>query len=65
MAQERVFCHEFRLASGEVCQDPHHEKGGGVWFGPDNEAVVERLKAKACQPFDEGKNFVQSVYFPI
>jgi hypothetical protein len=44
---------------------PHHERGGGVWFGPVNEAVVERLKAKVCQSFDEGKNSVQSVYFPF
>ena len=65
LAQERVFCHEFGRASGKVCQDPHHEIGGGVWFGPVNEAVVERLKAKACQPLDEGKNSVQSVYFPF
>jgi hypothetical protein len=65
LAQERVFCHEFRLASGKVCQDPHHERGGGVRFGPVSEAVEERLKAKACKPFDEGKNSVQSVYYPF
>ena len=25
LSQERVFCHEFGLASGKVCQRPQHE----------------------------------------
>ncbi len=41
LAQERVFCHEFRLAFGNVCQDPQQERGGGVRFGPVDEAGVE------------------------
>ncbi len=41
LAQERVFCHEFRLAFGSLCQDPQQERGGGVRFGPVDEAVVE------------------------
>jgi hypothetical protein len=53
LAKERVFCHQFGLASGKICRRPHHERGGGVRFGPVYEVVLKRLKAKACQPFDE------------
>ena len=53
LAQERVFCHEFGRASGKVCCRPQHERGSG-WLCPVNEAAVERLKAYACQSFDEG-----------
>jgi hypothetical protein len=53
LAKECVFCHEFELVSGKICQRPHHERGGSVRFGPVYEEMVKRLKAKACQPFDE------------
>ena len=46
LSQAGVFCHEFGLASRKVGQRSQ-EKSGGGWFGPVNEAVVERLKAKA------------------
>ena len=46
LAQERVFCHEFGLASSKVSQCPQ-EKSGGGWFDPVDETVVERLKVKA------------------
>ncbi len=65
LSEEGVFCHEFRLASGKICQRPHQERGGGVRFGPVYEAVMKRLKAKACQPFDEEKNPMHSVGYPF
>ena len=52
LAQERVFCHEFGLASSKICHRPHHERSGSVRFGPVYEVVVKRPK-KTCQPFDE------------
>jgi hypothetical protein len=63
LSQECVFCREFGLVSGKVCQHPHHERGGGVRFGPVSETVVKRLKAKACQAFDEEKNLMHSVHY--
>ena len=62
LPKEGVFYHEFGLASGSVCQSPYHERGGGVWFGPVDEAVVKRLKAKACQPFNEEKIHAQCTF---
>ena len=38
---------------------------GGVRFGPGDEAVVERLKAKAYQTRDEGENPIHSVRYPF
>jgi hypothetical protein len=64
LTQECVFCHEFRLASGKVCQRPQMERGG-VRFCPGDEAVVERPKTKACQPRDEGENPMHSVRYPF
>ncbi len=40
LTEERVFCHEFGLASGKVCQRPQHKRGS-TRFCPDDEAVVE------------------------
>ena len=37
----------------------------GVRFCPGGEAVVERLKTKACQPLDEGENPMHSVRYPF
>jgi hypothetical protein len=64
LAQERIFCHELGRASGKVSQRSHDENGVG-WFGPVDETVVERLKAKACQPLDEGENPLHSVRSPF
>ncbi len=64
LAKDRVFCYEFGLASGKVCQRPQHERGG-VRFCPGDEAAVERLKTKACQPLDEGENPLHSVRYPF
>ncbi len=64
LPEEGVFCHEFGLASGKVCQCPQHERGG-VRFGPGDEAVVERLKAKACQTRNESENPLHSVRSPF
>jgi hypothetical protein len=44
LPEKGVCCHELGLASGEVSHGSHYERGGG-WFGPVDEAVVERLKA--------------------
>jgi hypothetical protein len=63
--EEGIFCHEFGLAAGKICQRPHQERGGGGRFGPVYEAMVKRLKAKACQPFDEEKNPMHSVGYPF
>jgi hypothetical protein len=62
LAKECVFCHEFGLTSGKVSHGSEQESGVG-WFGPVDEAVVERLKAHACQSFDEGENRMHSVRF--
>ena len=64
LAEERVFCHEFGLASGKVCQRPHYERSGGR-FGPVYEVVVKRLKAKACQPFDEDEESYAQCTLPL
>ena len=64
LTEERVFCHEFGLASGKVCQHPQHERGSAR-FCPGDEAVVKRLKTKACQPLDEGENPMHSVCYPF
>jgi len=62
LSKKRVFCHEFGFASGKVCQRPQQEKGE-VRFCPGDEAVVERLKTKACQPLDKGENPMHSVRY--
>jgi hypothetical protein len=59
-----VFCHEFGLACRKVSQRSQ-EKSGVGWFGPVDETVVERLKAKACQSLDEGENPLHSVRSPF
>jgi hypothetical protein len=51
-------------ASGKVSQRPHYESGVG-WSGPVDEALVERLKAHACQTRDEGENPMHSVRSPF
>ncbi len=64
LAQECVFCHEFGLASKKVGQRSQDKSGVG-WFGPVDETVVERLKAKAYQTRDEGENLMHSVRYPF
>ena len=54
LLQECVFCHEFGLACRKVSQRSQ-EKSGVGWFGPVDETVVKRLKAKAYQTRDEGE----------
>src|SRR5215469_16204350 len=62
LVQERVFCHEYRLATGLVSQCQEQERGV-VRFCPGDEAVVERLKTQACQPLDTGENLMHSVCY--
>jgi hypothetical protein len=64
LPQEGVCCHELGLVSGEVSHGSHDERGGG-WFGPVDETVVERLKAKASQTRDEGENPLHRVRSPF
>jgi len=64
LSQECVFCHEFGLASRKVDQRSQDKRGVG-WFGPIDETVVERLKAKADQTRDEGENLMHSVRYPV
>ena len=64
LSEEGVFSHQFGLASGKVCQRPQQERSGGR-FRPVSEAVVERLKAKAYRPRDEGENSMHSVRYPF
>src|SRR5260370_37798272 len=64
LPEERVFCHELGLASGKVSHRTQHERGSGR-CGPVDEAVVERLKAKAYQTRDEGENLMHSVRYPF
>ncbi len=64
LTQEGVFCHKLGLATGLVSQRPQQERGG-VWFGPGDEAVVERPKTIYCQPRDEGENPVHSRRYPF
>jgi len=61
LTQECVFYHELGLASGKVCQRPQQERGG-VWCGPGDVAVLERLKAKTYQPLEKGENPMHSLY---
>jgi hypothetical protein len=65
LSKERVFCHQFGLASGKVCQHPHHERGGGFRFGPVSEALMKQLKAKACHLYNEEKNPMHSGTLPL
>jgi hypothetical protein len=62
LSQEGVFCHEFGLPSGKVSHGPQQERSVG-WIGPVDEAVLKRLKAHACQSFDEGENRMHSLRF--
>ena len=64
LSQECVFCHEFGLASRKVGQHSQDKSGVG-WFGPVDETVVERLKAKAYQTRDKGENLMHSVRYPF
>jgi hypothetical protein len=52
------------IVSDKVCQRPQQEREG-VLFCPDDEAVVERLKTKACQPFDEMENPMHNLDYPF
>jgi len=63
LAKERIFCDEFRLTSGKICQCAKHERGG-VWFGPSEVAMVERLKAMTSQPLEKGENPMHSRRYP-
>ena len=63
LTQQGVFCHKLGLATGLVDKRPKQQRGG-VWCGPGDEAVVERLKTKACQPRDDGENPAHSVHSP-
>ncbi len=64
LPEECVFCHKFGPASAKICYRPKDE-GSGIRFGPVDKAVVERLKAKACQPLHVGENLVHSVRSPF
>jgi hypothetical protein len=64
LPQEGVFYHELGLAPGKVRHRTHHERGSGR-FGPVDEAVVERLKAHACQALEEGDNTLHGVRYPF
>jgi hypothetical protein len=64
LTEECVFSDKLGLATGLVCQRPQQERGG-VWFGPGDVAVVERLKAKTYQPLEKGENPMHSVYYPF
>ena len=63
LTEERIFCHQLGLASGKVGQRPQKQRGG-VWCGPGDEAMVERLKTQACQPRDEGEYSFHSIHSP-
>ena len=64
LTQEGVFSHQFGLASRKVCQRPQQERSGAR-LRPVSEALVERLKAKAHRPRDEGENSMHSVRYPF
>jgi hypothetical protein len=64
LTEERVLGHEFGLASGKICDRPQHERGSGR-LCPVDETVVERLKAHACQPFDESESTRHSICNPF
>ena len=64
LTQECVFCYEFGLRSGKVSYHSYDKSSGG-WFGPVDETVVKRLKAKAYQTRDEGENPMHSVHYPF
>ena len=63
LTEKSVFCHEFGLASSKVCRHSQHERGSAR-FCPGDEAVVKRLKTKACQPLDDGEHPMHSVRYP-
>ena len=50
--------------TGKVGRRPQDKSGCG-WFGPGDEEVVERLKAKACHVLDEGENPVDGRRYPM
>ena len=64
LTEERVFSHQFGLRSDEVSHGSQRERGVG-WFGPVDEAVLERLKADAYQSLDESDNTMHGVRFPF
>jgi hypothetical protein len=64
LTEERVFCHELGLRSGEVSHGSQCERGVG-WFGLVDEAVLERLKADAYQLSEEGEKTLHGVRYPF
>jgi len=62
LSEQCVFCHEFGLAPGKVSHSSQEERGSG-WFGPVNQAGVERLEAPACHVLDKDKKSMHSVRF--
>jgi len=62
LTQQGVFCDQFGLASGKVSQRPQEERSG-VRRGPDDEAVMERLKAKTYQLLEKNKNPMHRVRY--
>ncbi len=65
LSEQCVFCHEFGLAPGKVSHGSQYERGSG-WFGPVDEAVLERLEeAHACHLLDKDKKPLHSVRFPF
>ncbi len=61
--EPRIFCDQLGLATGLVDQRPQQERGG-VWGGPGDEALVERLKTQAFQPLHGGENPMHRVHSP-
>ncbi len=60
-----IFCQRASpMALWKVCQRPQQERDGAL-FCPGDEAVVERLKTKACQPLDTGENRMHRVRYPF
>jgi hypothetical protein len=64
LTEESILCDKFGLASGKVGQRPQQERGS-VWFGPGNQAVVERPRTQACHACDERENPLHSVHSPF
>jgi len=44
------------FSSLEACKHFVDSQGGGVGFGPEDEAIVERAKTQAGHACDEGEN---------
>jgi hypothetical protein len=64
LTQERIFCHQFRLASTKVGQGGERQ-GGSERFRPMSQASGECMPAAIQEPPERGQNTCHTKIFSI